>query len=77
MSLDDDPRAGVFLLREDEHFQKPCAIRPRGGNRSVAAGLVDHQHIARFRRRGAEVKARVFGQMRLGHLRHAAPRAVQ
>ncbi len=49
VALDDDPGAGVFLLREDQHLTKS---RGRGlpvKDRGIALRLVEDEDIARFR----------------------------
>ena len=63
VGLDDDRRAGVFLLGKDQHLLKLRPRRARGGDRGIAAGLVDHQHIAGRRCRGHGVETAVFRQM--------------
>ena len=67
VGLDDDPRAGVFLLCKDKHFEKPRPVRPRRRDRGVPKSLVDHQHISRIGGGVGWIKAAVFGQMRFGY----------
>ncbi len=48
MRLDDDPRAGMFGLGEDQHFLESRLGRAAEGDRGVAPGLVDDKHVGRF-----------------------------
>ncbi len=60
---DDDPRARVFFLREDQHLAERALRRPAIGDRRIAAGLVDDQHIAGFGGAQGGVGQVVFRQM--------------
>ena len=47
MGLDHDPRAGVFVLRKDQHLAECRGAGAAVADRGIAARLVDHQHIRR------------------------------
>ena len=52
MRLDEHGHPRVFFLREDQHLAEPVAIRTACGDRGIAAGLVDNQHVSRLGRLG-------------------------
>ena len=63
VGLDQNARAGVFLLRKDQHLAKAGAVGLGGGHGGIAAQLVHHQYIAGIRHRRAGGKGVVFAEV--------------
>lgn len=77
VGLDENARAGVFLLGEDQHLAEDMGTHARQPHRGIAAQLVDHQHIAGRRGWQIGVMGVVFRQIERGQTRHPVMRAAQ
>ena len=60
VGFDDNGFVGVVFLRPLQHFTKCIRIGAARGHRGIAAGLVDHQHIAGVGQGGIGVVVVIF-----------------
>ena len=77
MGLHVDIGAGILDLGEGQHLGEGAGIGARGGDRSVAMGLVDDQNIAREGRIAGKVVVVVFRQFQCPESRHRRPRTFE
>ena len=67
VGLDDDARAGIFFLRQHQHFAERPVRGTAKPDRGIALRLVDDQHVTRRRRGQRGIDGGVFGQVVVAH----------